>query len=90
MEMIKYIQLAHSIFATNMTEYQERRTYQNRAIGYCGVLSQELHYVIETLPVNINKYTRFAHLINQQIQLLRAWRKADNAIKNNLCAQLEK
>lgn len=82
--MIKNIQLANAIFITNLPEYHERRIYQNRAIGYCGVLSQELQYVIETLPVDSNKYTRFAKMIREQINLLKGWRKSDNKQKKKL------
>lgn len=59
MQLIKNIALANAVYITNMDEYRERRIYQNRAIGCCGVLAQELQYLIETLPVDTNKYTRF-------------------------------
>ena len=37
--------------------------------------------VIETLPVDVNKYLRFADLIQTEINLLKGWRKSDNKFK---------
>ena len=84
MMLMKNISLANAVYITNMDEYRERRTYQNRAIGFCGVLAQELQYVIEILPVDVNKYTRFDKMISEQINLLKGWRKSDNKIKKKL------
>ena len=84
MQLIKNIALANAVYITNMDEYRERRIYQNRAIGCCGVLAQELQYLIETIPVDTNKYTRFDKMITEQINLLKGWRKSDNKVKKQL------
>jgi len=60
-------------------EVKERRLYQDRAVAECFVLLQELQYIIETLPVDINKYTRFADSIQLEIALIKGWRKADKS-----------
>lgn len=78
------ITMANSIYPTSVEEYTERRCYQDKAIGYCQRLLQELQYVIETLPVDVNKYTRFADEIQQEVALLRGWRKSDNKYKKSL------
>ena len=52
----------------------------NRAIGYCYALKQELNYIIRTLPVNINKFERFAEAIDKQIALYRGVRQSDNRL----------
>ncbi len=72
---------ANDIYPQYQTELEQRRLLQDRAIGYCDGLMQELQYIIETLPVNINKYTRFAEMIQQEIKLIKAWRKSDNKFK---------
>ena len=59
-------------------EFVERRKYMNRAIGYCFTLKQEIQYVLRVLPVDINKYERFAEAIDEQIALYKGVRKADN------------
>lgn len=73
--------LANSIYPTYMEELIERRLCQDKAIGLCYRLTQELQYAIETLPVDMNKYLRFAEMIQTEINLLKGWRKSDNKFK---------
>ncbi len=47
----EYIFTANSIYPTNIEELTERRLLQDKAIGQCHRLTQELQYTIETLPV---------------------------------------
>lgn len=82
--LISNIAVANSIYPTLNEEYIERRLLQNRAIGDCNRLSQELQYAIETLPVDINRYTRISKLIDDEINLLKVWRKSDNRFKKEL------
>ena len=77
----EYIFNANSIYPSIPEELTERRIYQDKAIGQCYRLLQELQYTIETLPVDIQKYIRFADSINKEINLLKGWRKADNKFK---------
>lgn len=78
-DITKEVYLANSIYPTkdcpNLLEV--RRKHQFEAIGYCYVLTQELQYAIETLPVDINKYTRFGNMISKEISLIQGWRKSD-------------
>lgn len=73
--------VANNIYPTCMEELIERRIRQDRAVGQCYRLTQELQYAIETLPVDVNKYLRFADLIQTEINLLKGWRKSDNKFK---------
>lgn len=73
--------LANSIYPTYMEELIERRLCQDKAIGLCYRLTQELQYAIETLPVDVNKYLRFAEMIQTEINLIKGWRKSDNKFK---------
>ncbi len=79
----KHIFVANSIYPTCQEELTERRIQQDYAIGQCFVLTQELQYIIETLPVDVNKYLRFADMIQTEINLIKGWRKADNKLKGN-------
>ena len=63
-----------------LLEFLTRRWHINKAIGLCYSLKQELNYVIRTLPVDINKFERFAVLIDQQIALYKGVRQADNRL----------
>ena len=63
-----------------LMEFLVRRWHMNRAIGLCYALKREINYVIRTLPVDINKYDRFAKAIDQQVALFKGVRKADNRL----------
>ena len=83
-EIEKNFTMGNSIFPSEtvakVLEFLVRRWYMNKAIGLCYALKQELNYVIRTLPVDINKYERFAVEIDQQIALYKGVRQADNRL----------
>lgn len=78
------VYVANSIYPVYWDELVERRIHQDRAVGQCYRLTQELQYAIETLPVDANKYLRFAEMIQTEINLLKGWRKSDNKFKSAL------
>ena len=80
-EITKEVFLANSIYPTCMEELIQRRLHQDEAIGQCYRLTQELQYDIETLPVDVNAYTRLGEAIQTGINLIKGWRKADNKFK---------
>ncbi len=76
-----YLFAANDIYPQYPAELEQRRLCQDRALGCCESLQQELQYAIEVLPVDINKYTRFADMLNEQVQLIKGWRRSDNKFK---------
>lgn len=80
------LEMANSIYITCMREYEERRIWQEKALGYYNRLIQELRYVIYTLrgKINVNKYDAAIRMIYNEIGLIKAWRKSDNKHKKNL------
>jgi len=80
-EITKEVYIANSIYPTCEEELNARRLHQDEAIGQCYRLIQELQYSIETLPVDVNTYTRFGTMIKEQIDLIKGWRKSDNRFK---------
>ena len=74
--------MANSIYPSTTvakySEYCQRRNHMNEAISMCYALKQELHYVIRTLPVDINKFKTYNDAINKQIALYKGGRKSDN------------
>jgi hypothetical protein len=74
--------MANSIYPTTREELIERRIHQDRAIGHCAQLEQNLFAVIMELPVDHNRYTRIAKDIEYEIHLLKQWRKSDARFKN--------
>lgn len=79
--LTRELYIANSIYPTTIAECEERRIHQDRAIGLCHTLAQELQYVIETLPVDIDKFLPFGEMIATEISLIKGWRKANNKIK---------
>ena len=77
----EHIYTANSIYPTCPEELTERRLHQDLAIVQCYRLVQELQYAIETLPVDVNVYLRFAEQIQKEIDLIKGWRKSDNKFK---------
>ena len=75
------VYVANSIYPTTIEELTERRIHQDRAIGFCYTLVQELQYAIETLPVDVNQYLRFGEQIQTEVNLIKGWRKSDNKFK---------
>ena len=80
------IEMANSIFITNIAEYEERRLWQDKAIGYYNRAKQELNFISNILKgkINVNKYMDSIKKIKKEIGLISAWRKADNQIKKRL------
>lgn len=80
--MTREFTIANSIFPSEteakVMEYIERRRHLNEAIGECKALKQELQSIFTTLPVNINKFQRFADMIDELIKMMRGVRQADN------------
>lgn len=79
----EHVYVANSIYPTCQEELTERRLHQDIAIGQCFRMVQELQYAIETLPVDVNVYLRFAEDIEKEISLIKGWRQADNKFKKN-------
>jgi len=76
--------MANSIYPVNVAEFNERRLCQDRAIGNCFQLFQELQFVISVFPVNAQKYMRYTKMIETEIALIKGWRKSDNKILKRL------
>lgn len=77
-DMMKAITSAYSIWATNRTEAEERRIWQDRAVAACENLYKDFELAIELLPVDVQKYMPYVDLIEREIALLKGWRKQDN------------
>ena len=78
--LVMNITQANTIYPTCEEEYYDRRKYQNHAIGNCEQLLQEMQYIISIIPVNANKYLTYVDMIDEEIKLLKGWRKSDNKI----------
>ena len=65
------LRAANSIYPTSMTEYEQRRRYQNAAVANCEQLIKELQRVIEIFEVDINIYGKYIKAIDREIGLIK-------------------
>jgi len=77
-KMIDYITAANTIYPQNLREAEMRRDYQTRAIITVEQIMQLLQYMLETLPVNPDKFQPVTEHLIKEGSLLRGWRKSDN------------
>lgn len=83
-QMTNNIRAANSTYPTSMSEYEQRRSYQNNAIVNCEQIIKELQRVVEIFEVDINTYGRYVKAIDREIGLIKKWRQRDNKIKSYL------
>lgn len=81
-DLSKNIIYANSIYATNLSELDERRNYQNKAIGNCFDLKNEIENIVQQMSIDLNKIT-FIDKLEKEIKLLKGWRQSDNKIRKN-------
>ena len=59
-------------------EANERRIYHDRAIANCEVLIVELELASRELDVSADKYKQYIAMLDEEVGLLKGWRKSDN------------
>lgn len=79
-----YIKIANSIYPQCMTEWEERRVAQGKAIGTCYAILTHMQRIMMRLRIPDNKYTLDIQNIMRMINSLKAWRKSDNKLKVKL------
>ena len=77
-DLITYITEANSIYPLIPSEWDLRRSYQDKAIGCCYGLYQELQYVQSIFPQDLNKLSPVLENIEREVNLLKGWRQSDN------------
>lgn len=82
-ELVENITRANSIYVSkgNATEYELRRAYQDKAIGCCYVLYQELQYIASVFGTDLNFLIPILESIEKEVDLLKGWRQSDNKLK---------
>ena len=79
-DLIMNITAANAVYPYLESEFYDRRNFQNRAIGNCEQLLQEMQYVMSVLPVDANKLMPYVEAIEKEAALLKGWRKSDNRL----------
>lgn len=77
-DLMMNITCANSIYPVCIEELHERRLYQDKAICICECILQELNHLADVLPVDANKLIPFIDLTDNEVGLLKRWRKSDN------------
>ena len=71
------ITAANTIYPQNLREAEARRDYQTAAIIIVEQIFQLLQFLLETLPVDPDKFQPITEMLVKESALLRGWRKAD-------------
>ena len=83
-KLVFYIKIANSIYPQCITEWEERRVAQGKAIGTCYAILTNMQRIMMRLRIPDNKYTLDIQNIMRMINNLKAWRKSDNKLKTKL------
>ena len=87
--LIMNIASAYSINPVNLYECEQKRMIQNYAIGNCDQILQEMTFIIDTFPIDANKYMRYVEMVLREIELLKSWRRKGNKVYSKIKDQLE-
>lgn len=71
---------ANSIYATRESEFDYRRRLQWDAICKCNMLLTTFQLLENILQLDANKLTPYVEDINNELKLLKDWKKSDNNI----------
>lgn len=74
-------------YLVNFHELEIRRDYQNAAIKDCEILLQDLQYVMQILPIDVNKLLPYVDKVEFEIAVLKGWRKANGKIAKRIKKQ---
>lgn len=80
----KHLRIANTIFPVYMSEFEERRLEMDRAMGCCNALQDELQYAAECLYADMNKYTSLVLQIQEEFNMIKKLRQADNRFLKNI------
>lgn len=76
--LVDCITAANTIYPQNRREAEMRREYQTQAIITVEQILQLLRFMLDTLPVDPDKFQPVTELLVREAALLRGWRKSDN------------
>lgn len=85
-EMGSNIIMANSIFPYSVEESMDKIIYQNRSVGNCYQLKNELNQILESknLRLDRDKFIQYDDIIEKQISLLKGWKTRANKRQENL------
>lgn len=82
--IVNHLVAANTIYPSYKVEFDERRLEMDKALECCNCLQQELQYLIEVLPADVNKYTSIVLEIDKLFNTIKKLRQSDNRFLKNL------
>lgn len=78
-KLVYYITQGDSIQTPSSFEIcKERQVMQQKAIGCCNQLLQDMQYVMDILPIDAEKLMPYVGAILEEIEAIKRWRKRTN------------
>lgn len=81
-ELTCNITAANTVYPVNDHELQVRRDLQTMAIANCEQIFQMMEYVVDTLPIDVNRLKHAIEMIIKEIALLKSWRKSNKTMQD--------
>lgn len=82
--IVNHLVAANTIYPVYRSEFYERRLEMDRALECCNCLQQELQYLVEVLPADVNKYTNMVLEVQKLFNMIKKLRRADNRFLKHL------
>lgn len=79
--IIVNVRSANSIYPTSLHECDLRRNYQDQAIAACECAISKMQQIVDFFEVNVNCFKRYVELIDEEIHLIKKWRRSDNKLR---------
>lgn len=78
--LMEEITAANTIYPTTEQEVEQRRAHQTEAVIVCEQIIQHLQWLVDTLPVKVSSLEGIVEMVNREVALLKAWRKANKVL----------
>ena len=86
-KIVQLIDQANTMVPQTIMEFDQKRLWQDEAIGLCNNLKQELNHIADTIPCNKNFLAIQTDSIDKEINLLRGWRKSFNKNREEIISK---
>lgn len=79
-----YINMANSVFVSNIEDFNTRRQYQNKALASTYALLTMMDIAYNTFNIDDDRIEHWTGLVIDAQSLIRNWRKSDSEKHKNL------
>lgn len=82
--IVQHLIAANTIYPQYPSEFEERRLQMDKAMECCNNLKQELQYIVEAIPCDVNKYTKVVLEVEDEFNMIKKLRQSDNRFIKHL------